>query len=54
MSDKKSTVESIEDKIRRAAKEVEEFADKVSADEQPVVIVPDDASDKPPGKTGPK
>ena len=38
MSDNKSAAESIEDKIKKAAKEVEDFADKVTADEEPNVI----------------
>ena len=49
MSADKSEIETLEDKIKRAAKEVEDFADKVTADEEPNVIVTDDpaaAADK--------
>ena len=44
MGDKKSVFVSIEDEIKRAAKEAEDFADKVTADEQPVEVVDDEHS----------
>lgn len=49
MSDKKSTIEAIEDKIKQAARDAEHFADEVTADEVPPVIVRDD--DGPTAKT---
>ena len=42
MSADKSDIETIEDKIKKAAKDVENFADKVSADQEPNVVVNDD------------
>jgi hypothetical protein len=46
MTDKKSILETIEEKVKDAAQAVEDFADKVAAPEQPVVLIPDD--DAPP------
>jgi hypothetical protein len=48
MDDKDAILKKVEDTIKNAAKAVEEFADKVAAPEEPVVIVPDD--DAPPAK----
>ncbi len=48
MDDKDSILKKVEDKIKDAAKAVEDFADKVAAPEEPVVIVPD--GDAPPAK----
>ena len=42
MSADKSEIETIEDKIKKAAKDVEDFANTVSADQEPNVIVNDD------------
>jgi hypothetical protein len=47
MDDKDSIVKKVEDRIKDAAKAVEDFADEVAAPEEPVVIVPD--KDTPPG-----
>jgi hypothetical protein len=41
MTDNKTTLETIEDKIKSAAQAVEDFADKVAAPEEPVVLIPD-------------
>ena len=46
MNDKDSILKKAEDKIKEAAKAVEDFADKVAAPQEPVVIIPDD--DTPP------
>lgn len=48
MEDKDGLLKKMEDTIKGAAKAVEDFADKVAAPEEPVVIVPDDAA--PPAK----
>jgi hypothetical protein len=48
MPDKKSILETIEDKVKDAAQAVEDFADKVAAPEEPVVLIPDE--DAPPPK----
>ena len=48
MDDKDSILKKVEDTIKDAAKAVEDFADKVAAPQEPVVIVPDD--DAPPAK----
>jgi hypothetical protein len=48
MEDKDGLLKKMEDTIKDAAKAVEDFADKVAAPEEPVVIVPDD--DVPPAK----
>jgi hypothetical protein len=48
MDDKGSILKKAEDKIRDAAKAVEDFADKVAAPEEPLVILPND--DAPPAK----
>jgi len=48
MDDKDSILKKAEDKIRDAAKAVEDFADKVAAPEEPLVILPND--DAPPAK----
>ena len=52
--DKDSILKKVEGTIKNAAKAVEDFADKVAAPEQPVVIVPDDDAPpaKPPAPTG--
>jgi hypothetical protein len=48
MTDKKSILETIEDKVKDAAQAVEDFADKVAAPEEPVVLIPEE--DAPPPK----
>jgi hypothetical protein len=48
MDDKDSILKKAEDKIKDAAKAVEDFADKVAAPEEPLVILPND--DTPPAK----
>lgn len=48
MDDKESALKKVEDKIKDAAKAVEDFADKVAAPQEPVVILPDE--DAPPPK----
>jgi hypothetical protein len=47
MNDKDGILKKIEDEIKGAAKAVEDFADKVAAPEEPVVIIPD-GDDAPP------
>jgi hypothetical protein len=42
MDDKESILKKVEDRIKDAAKVVEDFADKVAAPQEPVVIVPDE------------
>jgi hypothetical protein len=49
MDDKDSILKKVEDSIKDAAKSVEDFADKVAAPQEPVVIVPD--NDAPPAKS---
>jgi hypothetical protein len=46
MADKKSILETVEDKVKDAAQAVEDFADRVAAPEKPVVLIPDE--DAPP------
>ena len=41
MDDKESLLKQVEDKIKGAAKAVEDFADEVAAPEVPPVLVPD-------------
>lgn len=41
MADKESILKKAEDTIKDAAKAVEDFADKVAAPQEPVVIIPD-------------
>jgi hypothetical protein len=48
MGDKENILEKIEQDIKGAAKAVEDFADKVAAPQEPVVLVP--APDAPPPK----
>lgn len=48
VDDKDGLLKKMEDTIKDAAKAVEDFADKVAAPQEPVVIVPDD--DAPPAK----
>jgi hypothetical protein len=48
MSDKKTVLETIEDKVKDAALAVEDFADKVAAPQAPVELIPDE--DAPPPK----
>ncbi len=43
MSNDKSEIETIEEKIKKGAKDVEEFADKVTADQEPNVVINEDA-----------
>jgi hypothetical protein len=43
-NDKDSILKKVEDAIKDTAKAVEDFADKVAAPQEPVVIVPDDVS----------
>jgi hypothetical protein len=38
--DKESVIRKVEDGIKEAAKAVEDFADKVAAPQEPVVIIP--------------
>jgi hypothetical protein len=53
MDEKDTLLKKAEDEIREAAKAVEDFADKVTAPEEPVVIVPAEDVPKPPaGKDG--
>jgi aromatic ring-opening dioxygenase LigB subunit len=54
MPDDNSIIKKVEDGIQEAAKAIEDFADKVAAPEEPVVIVPDDAPARKPasGKGG--
>jgi hypothetical protein len=52
MDDKDSILKKVEDRIKGAAKAVEDFADEVAAPEEPVVIIPDDAPPKPPASKG--
>ena len=47
MDDKKSILEKIEDTIKGAATAVEEFADKVSAPEEPIVVLPEEDTTAP-------
>jgi len=49
MDEKDEILKKIEDSIKGAAKAVEDFADKVAAPEEPVVIIP--ADDAPPPKS---
>jgi len=51
MSDKDEIVKKIEEGIKGAAKAVEDFADKVAAPEEPVVIIPDEDAPPPKSKT---
>jgi hypothetical protein len=41
MSDAESVLKKAEDKIKDAAKAVEDFADEIAAPEKPVVVIPD-------------
>lgn len=41
MDDKDSILKKIKDEVKDAAEAVEDFADKVAAPEEPVVIIPD-------------
>jgi hypothetical protein len=41
MSDLESVLKKAEDKIKDAAKAVEDFADEIAAPEKPVVVIPD-------------
>ncbi len=51
MDDKESLLKKVEGKIKGAAKAVEDFADEVSAPEEPVVLIPnEDAPARPSGK----
>jgi hypothetical protein len=52
MDDKESVLKNVEDKIKDAAKAVEDFADKVAAPQEPVVIIPDEDSPPPNPPTG--
>jgi hypothetical protein len=54
MDDKDSILKKVEDKVKDAAKAVEDFADKVAAPEDPVVIVPDEEPLPPPPAAGKK
>jgi hypothetical protein len=47
MDDKESALKKVEDKIKDAAKAVEDFADRVAAPEDPVVIIPDENATPP-------
>ncbi len=47
MSDKDSIVSKIEKEIGDVTKKIEEFADKVAASEKPLVILPNDESERP-------
>jgi hypothetical protein len=52
MDDKDSILKKVETGIKDAAKAVEDFADKVAAPEEPVVIIPEEtALPKPPAKS---
>jgi hypothetical protein len=48
VADKKEILGEIEDEIKGAAKTIEDFADKVAAPQEPVVIIRD--ADAPPPK----
>ena len=48
MGEKDEILKKIEDEIKGAAKAIEDFADKVAAPQEPVVLVPD--TDAPPPK----
>jgi hypothetical protein len=54
MEDKESVLKNVEDKIKDAAKAVEDFADKVAAPQEPVVILPDDTPTSKPPASGKK
>ncbi|MCX7308883.1 MAG: hypothetical protein NTZ72_13460 [Afipia sp.] len=47
MSDKDSIIKKIEKEVVDVAKKIEDFADKVAAPEEPLVILPNDENDKP-------
>lgn len=49
MGNKDSALQKVEDAFKNAAKAVEDFADKVAAPQEPVLIAPDD--DTPAAKT---
>ena len=49
MNDKKTLVETIEEAVEKAAESVADFADKVAAPEEPLVVLPPD-EDKTPEK----
>lgn len=42
MDDKESILKKVGDRIKDAAKAVEDFADEVAAPQEPVVIIPDE------------
>ena len=50
--DKKSLLGTIEDKLKHAVTAVEDFADKVAANETPPVLVPDENAPPAPEPTG--
>lgn len=54
MGDKDEVLKKIGDDIKGMAKAVEDFADKVTADQEPVVIIPAEQapSPKPPAEKG--
>jgi hypothetical protein len=54
MSDEKPVLKQVEDKIRDAAKAVEDFADKVAAPEEPVVLIPENGAPPPEPSAGSK
>ena len=51
MGEKDEILKKIEDSIKGAAKAVEDFADKVAAPEEPIVIIPDDDAPAPKSPT---
>jgi len=55
MDDKESVLKKVEESIKDAAKAVEDFADKVAAPQEPVVLIPDeDATPSKPPASGKK
>jgi hypothetical protein len=52
MDDKDSLLKKAEDEIKKAEKAVEDFADKVAAPEEPIVIVPTKDAPPPNSATG--
>ena len=47
MGDKDEVLKKVGDEIKGVAKAIEDFADKVTADQEPVVIIPADQAPPP-------
>ena len=47
MGDKDEVLKKVGDEIKGVAKAIEDFADKVTADQEPVVIIPTDQAPPP-------